>query len=89
MLSQSSQERVGPLCLQLVKYSYATVSTGHVAPIPWLHLSRQHNLVVVFDTLRAQSSQGDITESTTFKIMKEAEVLVDILCYTRITSYDH
>ena len=83
MPSQGSQERVGPLCLQLAKYSYATVSTEHIAPIPWIHLSSRDNLVAVFDILRFQSSQGDITESTILKVMKEAEVMVDILCYTK------
>ena len=77
--SQGSQGQTGPLCLPLVKYSYATVSSDNVAPIPWIHLSSKQNLVAVFDTLRLQSSQGQITEQSVLKVMKGPETMVPVL----------
>lgn len=78
MTSHSSQDtlKVGPLCLPLAKFSYATVSDDKLRPIPWTHLSSKSHLFAVFETTRTQNSQGHITDQRIFKVMQDPNIMV-------------
>ena len=78
MPSESSQDssQIGPLCLPLLKLSYATVSDGNISPIPWTHLSSKTDLWAIFDTVRMEDSQGQVSTQRLFKVIKEPEVMV-------------
>ena len=81
MPSQTPREpsQMGPLCLPLVKYSYATVSDNKPRPIPWTHLSSRSNLFAVFENMRFQNSQGQVTDQRVFKVMQDPNIMVVFL----------
>lgn len=58
-----------PIVLPLVKYSYATVSSDHVAPLPWTHIS-ENKLFAVFATVRIQTS-SELEEQQRFRIVND------------------
>ncbi len=70
-LSQSS-----PLCLPLLKFSYATVSNDNIVPIPWIHLSSKNALFAIFETSPAQLEDGRVEERQKFKVLKDPEIMV-------------
>ncbi|KIX98410.1 uncharacterized protein Z520_05711 [Fonsecaea multimorphosa CBS 102226] len=72
-LSQSS-----PLCLPLLKFSYATVSNESIAPIPWIHLSSKDALFAIFETSPVQLEHGRIEERQKFKVLQDPEVMEEL-----------
>lgn len=77
MTSQAPQfSQSSPLCLSLVKFSYATVSNDSVVPIPWIHLSSKNALFAIFETCSVQLGDGRTEERQRFKVLKDPEVMV-------------
>lgn len=78
MFSQSGSQgsQGGPVLLDLLKYSYATVPLNSAGPVPWIHMSNDTSLVAYFETRRAQGSDGQIEERSIFKVLKDPEILV-------------
>ena len=73
MPSRKSQEAQfpAPTVLPLAKYSYATVSAEHNAPLPWKHVS-ERDMYAVFAMARAQTSAG-VEETQRFRIARDAQ----------------
>ena len=78
MPSQGSQplSQSSPLCLALLKFSYATVSNDNVVPIPWIHLSSKNALFAIFETSSVQLEDGRTAERQKFKVLKDPEIMV-------------
>lgn len=77
MPSQGSQQlSSSPLCLSLLKFSYATVFNESIAPIPWIHLSSKNSLFAVFETSPVQLDNGRVEERQRFKVLRDPEVMV-------------
>lgn len=77
MSSQGTQKlSSSPLCLPLLKFSYATVSSESIAPIPWIHLSSKNSLFAVFETSPVQLENGCVEERQKFKVLRDPEVMV-------------
>ena len=66
----------GPVLLQLLKYSTATVPIDSVAPVPWKHLSNKSKLFAQFITSRSRSLDGSIEERSAFKVLQDPDILV-------------
>ncbi|KAL9621501.1 MAG: hypothetical protein Q9160_004031 [Pyrenula sp. 1 TL-2023] len=62
-------DNLEPIVLPLVKYSYATVSSDHVAPLPWTHIS-ENKLFAVFATVRIQTST-ELEEQQRFRVVND------------------
>ena len=65
-----------PLCLPLLKFSYATVSNESIVPIPWIHLSSRNALFAIFETSPTQLEDGRTEERQKFKVLRDPEVMV-------------
>ncbi|KAL2428537.1 hypothetical protein ABEF91_008803 [Exophiala dermatitidis] len=79
MSSQGSQKlSSSPLCLPLLKFSYATVSNESIAPIPWIHLSSKNSLFAVFETSPVQLENGYVGERQKFKVLRDPEVMEEL-----------
>ncbi|EXJ91296.1 hypothetical protein A1O1_04406 [Capronia coronata CBS 617.96] len=79
MPSQGSQQlSSSPLCLSLLKFSYATVSNESIAPIPWIHLSSKNSLFAVFETSPVQLEDGRVEERQRFKVLRDPEVMEEL-----------
>lgn len=72
----SQQQSQSPLCLPLLKFSYATVSNESIAPIPWIHLSSKNALFAIFETSPTQYGDGRTEERPKFRILQDPETLV-------------
>lgn len=66
----------GPVCLPLLKFSYATVPMDSVAPVPWTHLASKNNLFAMFETARTRGLDGQVEERKKFKVLRDPEVMV-------------
>ncbi|ETI19351.1 hypothetical protein G647_09183 [Cladophialophora carrionii CBS 160.54] len=80
MPSQGSQplSQSSPLCLPLVKFSYATVSNDNIVPIPWIHLSSKNALFAVFETSPVHLEDGRTEDRQKFKVLKDPEVMEEL-----------
>ncbi|KIW99174.1 uncharacterized protein Z519_00837 [Cladophialophora bantiana CBS 173.52] len=80
MPSQGSQilSQLSPLCLPLLKFSYATVSNESIAPIPWIHLSSKDALFAIFETSPIQLEDGRAEERQKFKVLQDPEVMEEL-----------
>lgn len=78
MPSQGSQplSQPSPLCLPLLKFSYATVSDDNIVPIPWIHLSSKNALFAIFETSAVRLEDGRSEGRKKFKVLKDPEVMV-------------
>ena len=74
--SNSQQSSAGPICLSLLKFSYATVPMDSVAPVPWVHISSKNNLFAIFEAARTRRIDGTVEERQKFKILRDPEVMV-------------
>ena len=77
--SNSQPGSASPVCLALLKFSYATVPMDSVAPVPWTHISSKQNLFALFETIRTRSLDGTIEERKKFKVLRDPEVMVIFL----------
>ena len=77
--SNSQPLSAGPVCLPLLKFSYATVPMDSVAPVPWTHISSKRNLFAVFETVRTRGLDGSVEERKKFKVLQDPEVMVIFL----------
>ena len=66
----------GPVLLQLLKYSTATVPIDSVAPVPWKHLSNKNTLFAHFVTSRSRNLDGSIDERSAFRVLQDPDILV-------------
>ncbi|EXJ53907.1 hypothetical protein A1O7_09243 [Cladophialophora yegresii CBS 114405] len=80
MPSQGSQplSQSSPLCLPLLKFSYATVSNDNIVPIPWIHLSSKNALFAIFETSPVQLEDGRTEDRQKFKVLKDPEVMEEL-----------
>lgn len=77
MSSQASQTlSPSPLCLSLVKFSYATVPNESIVPVPWMHIPGKNNLFAVFEIYLAQCDDGRPVERQILKVLRDPEVMV-------------
>ncbi len=78
MSSQALSQRppVGPASFPLSKFSFATVSGELVKPIPWTHISDKGHLFAVFENVAMQKYNGEVEESSQFKVLAEPDVMV-------------
>ena len=77
--SNSQQSSTGPVCLSLLKFSYATVPMDSVAPVPWTHISSKRDLFAMFETARTRNLDGSVEERKKFKVLRDPEVMVIFL----------
>lgn len=75
-LSTFSTSLPSPVCLPLNKFSYATVSSEHIAPIPWIHLSSKNGLFAIFETSPTQLENAQLEDRPKLKVLKDPEVMV-------------
>ncbi|KAK5050623.1 hypothetical protein LTR84_003905 [Exophiala bonariae] len=77
-LSTFSPPFPSPSCLPLNKFSYATVSSEHIAPIPWIHLSSKSGLFAIFEASPTQLENGQLENRQKLKVLRDPEVMEDI-----------
>ena len=65
-----------PVCLPLLKFSYATVSNESVMPIPWIHLSSKTGLFAIFESTESTLDDGQIRVRKKFKVTNDPEIMV-------------
>ncbi|KAJ9613936.1 hypothetical protein H2200_002072 [Cladophialophora chaetospira] len=75
---QPLSSQLSPLCLPLLKFSYATVSNDNIVPIPWIHLSSKNALFAIFETSPVQLDDGRTEERQKFKVLKDPEIMEEL-----------
>lgn len=66
------------VCFILAKFSHATVSADYNAPINWIHLYGQGDLIAIFE--KSTLSASHIHEALQLKVHQHQKLLVRFNC---------